>query len=174
MSRRSQSRIVRELPAELIEAINNKLVNEGLTYQEITDFLNEKGHNISRSSVGRYGKQFADRLERLKVIREQAKTIVETAEDRPMALAEGANQIAIQMIMETLLKIPNLDGEEPLKLIQALAAVERTGTMRERLKLAARRKADDTVKEINDKMAKNLSKEQLDYISEMVYGIVKD
>ena len=77
-NRRSQSKIVRELPPELVETINNMLVREGLTYQQVTDYLKEQGHNISRSSVGRYGKNFADRMERLRVIREQAKTIVES------------------------------------------------------------------------------------------------
>ena len=173
--RRSQSKIVRELPPELVEAVNNLLVREGLTYQEISDYLKEHGHNISKSSVGRYGKNFADNLQRLQLIREQAKTIVESAgTESPMVLAEASNQVAIQMILETLMKIPNLDGEEPIKLIQALGLMERTGTMRERLKLAARKKADEAVKTLEDKAEKGQMKpEDLKYIREVIYGIIE-
>lgn len=62
MSRRRHSKITTLLPPEVQEAVNAKLL-EGKTYQEIADWINSLGYNISRASVGRYGKTFIGKLE---------------------------------------------------------------------------------------------------------------
>lgn len=174
MNRRSHNRIKRELPPELLEAINQMLVNEGCTYQEITDFLKKQGHHISRSAVGRYGKNFAERLERIKLFREKMSTIAESVgEESPMKMAEGANQIAIQMLTESLMNIPDLDGENPMNLIKSIALLERTGTMRERLKLASRKKAEEAIREVEERIGGSLTSEELKHIKEMIYGIAE-
>lgn len=171
---RSQSKIIRELPPELVQAVNDLLVNEHLTYQEITDFLTEQGHSISRSSVGRYGKNFLSKMEKLKIVREQAKTIIETQGDQaPMALADAGNQVAMQLLLEELLKRDDLGSADTLKLINSLALLERSGAIRERLKLTMRKKVDEAVRDIESKAAKNMSTEDLAHIKQVLYGLVE-
>ncbi len=171
---RSQSKIIRELPPELVQAVNDLLVNEHLTYQEITDFLTEQGHSISRSSVGRYGKNFLTKMEKLTIVREQAKTIIETQGDQaPMALADAGNQVAMQLLLEELLRRDDLESADTLKLINSLALLERSGAIRERLKLTTRKKVDDAVKEIESKVGKSMSPEELANIREVIYGITE-
>lgn len=132
--RRKHSKIETELPPELIEEVNARLV-EGHTYQEVTDWLKEMGHQISKSSVGRYGKDFLSRLERLRVVKEQARAIVEESGDRPATeMHEAANQLAVQLIMETLITVPDMKEAEITEVLKALALLERSAVSREKLK----------------------------------------
>lgn len=138
--RRSHPKILTELPPEIVEAVNDLLVS-GKTYQEVVDFLKEKGQQVSRSSVGRYGKDFLARLERLKVVKEQARTIVQESADAPATeMAEAANQIATQLIMEHLMEVSDLEGEKVTEILKALARLEQSGVAREKLKMDFRKK----------------------------------
>lgn len=171
--RRKHSKINRELPAELVVEINAKLV-EGHTYQEIADWLSQMGHQVSKSAVGRYGKDFLTRLERLKQVREQARAIIEDSGDRPATeMHEAANELAVQLIMETLMQVENLEGEKISELLKALAQLERSAVSRENLKLEYQKKVQQAVSKIEQTaQEKGLDEETLRIIKEQVYGIV--
>lgn len=136
MSRRRRKHFkIDQLPPELVEAINRKLV-DGWTYRQLADWLNEQGQPVSKSAVGRYGKHFLARLEALKATREKARAIVESAPDAPATeLNEAANQLAVSLITETLLSVDDLTGEKVSDLLNALARLERSGVAREKLKM---------------------------------------
>lgn len=173
MARRTHSKITSILPAELVEAINQRLVN-GETYEQIAAYVRGEGHEISKSSVGRYGKTFLTKLERLKIVREQAKTIVTESKDGPsLEMTEAATQLALQLIMEKLVLTENLDDTKTGEILKALALLERSAVQREKLKLEAKRKADEAMRNIESKTAgkKNLDPETLSYIKEQIYGI---
>lgn len=136
MARRKHHKVKQELPKELVEAVN-KLLIQGVTYREVEEFLAEKGHNIGKSSIQRYGKDFLTRLERLNLVKEQASAIVNTNPDSPQTeMAEAANQLAMQLIMETLMKVEALDMDDTkmTDLMKALALLERSSVAREKLK----------------------------------------
>ncbi|MDR3561893.1 MAG: DUF3486 family protein [Negativicutes bacterium] len=171
--RRRHSKITSILPPEVVEAINKRIVS-GQTYQEIADYLNQSGHEISKSSIGRYGKEFLSRMERLKIVKEQAKTIVSENKDGPATeMAEAANQLAIQLIMENLLTVDDLNGAKITEVLKALALLERSGVQREKLKMDFKQKIDSAVKQI-EKTAeqRGLDADTLRIIKEQVYGIV--
>lgn len=150
MTRRKHSKVERALPPEIREAVNAKLT-DGYTYQEIADWLRSLGHVVSRSSLGRYGKGFLAKLERVKVAREQARAIVQEVGDGPATeMAEAANQLAVQMIMEVLMETPSLAGEKIAELLKALAQLERATVNREKLKFEFRSKAESVVTTIQD------------------------
>ena len=48
---------MRRLPRQVLDAVN-RLLEEGRTIDEVTAFLQEMGAEVSRSSVGRYRKQW--------------------------------------------------------------------------------------------------------------------
>ncbi len=127
---------VQQLPKKLQEEIN-KLLIKGKTYDEITQIIQEAGHEVSRSSVGRYGKNFLSRLERLKLFKDQAQAIVESNPDRPATeLAEAANQISMQMIMEALMEIDidTVKESSVTKLFEAISKLETSASRREKIK----------------------------------------
>lgn len=159
--RRRHSKITRELPPEIVEAVNQKLV-DGFTYEEIANWLRSLGHEVSRSTVGRYGKEFLSKLERLKLAKEQAKAIVSEMGDAPATeLHEAANQLAVQLIMETLIRVPDLEGEKVSELLKALAHLERSSVSREKLKAEFRQKAEATVSGLRDEELAGKSPEEI-------------
>lgn len=174
MSRRRRKHFkVDSLPPELVEAINKKLV-DGWTYRELADWLNQQGQPVSKSAVGRYGRDFLARLEALKATQMKARAIVEAAPDAPATeLSEAANQLATQLIIETLLQVDDLTGARITDLLKVLPHLEKAGVARERLKLEYRQKVDRAVQAIEETAKqKGLDPETLRIIKEQIYGIV--
>ena len=162
------------MPKELREAVDKRIL-AGATYQEIADYINDMGHEISRSSVNRYGKAFLAKMEKLNLFREQAKSIVEQAGDRPaLELTEATTQMATQVIMEHLLETDSLKGAKAKDILMAAAMLERSAVAREKLKMETRKKAQAAVKNIEEKVRarKSLDAETLNIIKEEVYGII--
>ena len=165
---------IAELPAELRDAIHRKFT-EGFTYQEISQWITDEGHPISRSAVGNYGKEFLSKMESLKLAREQARTIVDEGSDKPATeLIEADSSLTQQLILEHLVN-NNIDLTKVKadRLIQALSMLERSTVARERLKLESRRKADEAVKNIENVAAsKGIDADTLRKIKEEIYGIL--
>jgi hypothetical protein len=163
---------VESLPREVVEAVNEKLV-QGYTYQQITDWLGRMGHEVGKSSVARYGKDFLARLERLKVVRDQAKAIVESNADAPgTQLAEAANDLALSMVMETLMSLDDLQGEKVTELLKVLPRLADAATRREALKLQFNRGVEAAMKRIKESIRKEvgsnpeLERQLLDLVSQ--------
>ncbi|HBB28149.1 MAG TPA: hypothetical protein DC000_02680 [Clostridiales bacterium] len=155
MGNRSHNMIDR-LPAELKEAINNAIVNERLTYKEITEMVNNAGHPVSSKTVERYGKKFLSKLESITRAKEQAKTILETSAGLKLDMAEASSMMAFQLLMDMLV---NASGEVPdkgtLNAIKTLASLERSAVGREKLKY----QYDKGVNTAADKIKESLKEE---------------
>ncbi len=172
MTNRRKHHKVQDLPDELMATVNEKLV-DGYTYQEIADFLKELGHPVGKSSVGRYGKDFLSRLERLKIVKEQAKTIVNNSADAPATeMAEAANQLAMQLIMEALMQVENLEGAKITSIMQSLAKLETSGVRREALKLNFNRGVEAAIEKIKAGLKEELgaNPELMNKLAAMVDG----
>lgn len=125
---------VTTFPPEIVEALNKQLV-AGRTYAELADWLEQMGHKIGTSSIQRYGSNFLSKLEKLKLIKDQAKVIIDSNPETPATeMAEAANQLAMHLITDKLMEIENLDGEKITEIFKALALLERSATSREKLK----------------------------------------
>ena len=148
---------------------------DGVTYREIVDYINSMGTPVSLASVGRYSQSFVSKMERLRLAREQAKIVVESAKDGPaLEMVEATSQMAVQVIMERLIEMDDLKGAKSTDVLKALALLERSATNRERLKLEAKRKAEEAVKSIENAAAsgrRNLDADTLAFIKEQIYGI---
>lgn len=134
MANRRKHHKVTQLPQELIDAVNERLV-KGHTYTEIAEWLRQMGEPISKSAIGRYNKDFSATLDRLKIVRDQAKAIIESNLDVPAThLAEATNELALSMIMETLSSLNSLEGEKVTELLKVLPKLADASTKREALK----------------------------------------
>lgn len=129
----------------LREAINRALVS-GNTYQEIVNWLAEQGHQIGKSSLQRYGNRFLQKLERVRLVAEQAAAIVSEAGPENLNMQDAASKLATHQITEALLEMGIVKGEELHKLVNALANLHRSDVMRERFKSVAS-KAIEAAKE---------------------------
>jgi Protein of unknown function (DUF3486) len=61
------------MPAVLREELEAKLIAQGFGgYTELTEWLNQNGYQISRATVGNFGKEFKERHQSLKLMRQMA------------------------------------------------------------------------------------------------------
>jgi hypothetical protein len=100
--------------------------------------------------------------------------VVDSAGDRPaLEIAEAANQMALSAVMEYIMEIDSLKGAKATEVIKALALLERSGIQRERLKLDARKKADEAIKKLEQGTPnmESLPPEQMTFIKEVIYGL---
>lgn len=171
-TRRSHHKIA-TLPPEIVSQVNQLLTTPGITYQGVVDFLATKDIHVSHSSVGRYGKNFLSRLERIQIVRDQASAIVQEVGDRPATeMAEAANQIAVQLIMEHLMEVDDLEGEKISEILMALARLERSATGREKLKLEYKLRAQQTAKKVEGHLKKKgASAETVRFVREEILGM---
>lgn len=148
---------VTTFPPEIKEAVDRQLV-AGKTYKDIAAWLNQMGHSIGMSSVQRYGSDFLTKLEKLKLIKDQAKTIIDSNPETPATeMAEAANQLAIQLITEKLMEVENLDGAKITEIFKALALLERSATSREKLKFEFDKGLKAAAHKIKEMLQKEIS-----------------
>lgn len=128
---RRHSKVEDQLPGELKGEVDRLLI-EGSTYEEITAFLKAKGHDISKSSIGRYGKEFLNEYRKLRIIEDQSRALVSEAGDG-MVIEEAASKVFSQQILELLLS-RDMDIRTIPRLISDFAKLQASSVVRERLK----------------------------------------
>ncbi len=166
-ARRKHHKIT-QLPPEIVEEVNRLLVN-GETYEGIAQWLRQKGHEVGKSSVGRYSKDFLNRLERLRVVRDQAKAIVEDDPDAPATqMAEAANNLAMQLVMEILMEadIGSLKGEKLSQVLKAAAQLQRSSVAIEKLKMEFNKGVAAAVTRLKEELQREL-KEQPELLRQL-------
>lgn len=166
---------IAKLPDDIRRRVDAMIATPGKTYQDAVDFLADEGIHVGHSSVQRYGKHFLARLERLQVVKDQARAIVSESGERPATeMAEAANQMAIQLVMETLMEVEagDLQEEKLTDVLKALARLEQSSTARERLKLEYQRRAQKTAEKVEGHLKKKgVSAETVKFVREEILGI---
>ena len=80
------------LPREVRAQLDRLLVERGMGYNELAEWIRAQGHPISKSALGRYGKKvqedFERKLAQLRVATETATLLQELAPDEEGAVAE--------------------------------------------------------------------------------------
>ena len=165
---RRHSKVETELSPEIKTQVDRLLI-ENATYEEIAEFLKTKGHDISKSSIGRYGKEFLNVYKRLRMIEDQSKTLVSEA-GSGMVLEEAASKIFSQQIIEMLLDA----GMEPKnlpKLAMAFSMLQSSSVSREKFKSDLKKKMDKVLDKAEKSMKKLSKEEMLKSLREDVYGL---
>ena len=161
---------VDRLPQEVRQEINDRLV-EGYTYDDIAEAVRGLGHSVSRSGIHRYGRQYLAKLERVKMVNDQAKAIVSEV-GSGLDMEEATSKLITQMVMEMLMKMDELPETKNITgVLSAFAKLQSSSVLRERLKKEIRTRADKAVEKIEKVMSASLDPETLRVIREEVYGI---
>lgn len=166
---RRRSRIDTSLPPELRQEVDRLLI-EGATYEDISEYLTARGHDISRSSVGRYGKDFLNLYRRLKIIEDKSRAL--SSEPGEMALEEAASKLFTGEILELLMS-HSLDVGEKSRIIGDFAKLQSSSVARERLKADTRKRIEAKMDDLEAKAkSSGLDPETLRRVREEIYGIV--
>lgn len=131
------------LPNELREALDKRLVQEGFqNYEEMSAWLAEQGYDISKSSVHRYGQEFEDRLDALRVATAQAKEIVSATGDDEGALSDALTSLVQEKAFRVLTSMDMEEQEvEFTGLMNAIARLQRSSVQQKKLMAEMRQRA---------------------------------
>jgi len=142
---RRHSRVQTELPIEVRHEVDRLLLEPGVTYGELTDYLKVKGYDISRSSLGRYGKEFMASYQQLRQIEDQARALVsETGEG--LVLEEAASKLFTQEIVKLLIA-RDIDLRVIPRLVSDFAKLQSSSIQRERIKAEFGKRVEKTADE---------------------------
>lgn len=115
-----------ELPKKVKDELDDKLNDTSLSYTEITLWINKKGYEIGRSTIGRYALETRKLSNKLIETREQVKELVKLAKDNTEEnITEGALQLATYKLTEKIAmvddEIDEMDIGEAVKLVTAIS-----------------------------------------------------
>jgi len=171
MPRRSK---VKSLPKAIREELDEKLVEQGFQgYEELAEWLDEKGFDISKSSVHRYGQEFEDRLEALRIATAQAKEITEQVGDDEGALGDALTAVVQEKAFGLLTSMEMEEQEvEFTSLMNAIARLQKASVkqkkFRQEMREKAQQAADDAEEIARDE---GLSDQAAEQIREKILGI---
>lgn len=160
---------ISELPEAVRKEVERLLLEPDITYEDIEEHLKREGHDISHSSIGRYGKHFLNQVRELRIIEDKAKALVSDSGEG-LVLEEAASKLATRSIIQILLD-EGVNGAKIPYLISDLARLQASSVKREQFKADFRKRADKVFRNA-EKKAKGMTKEEmLQFIKEEVYGL---
>jgi hypothetical protein len=166
---RRRSRVETELPRELREQAH-RLLLEGMTYEDLADWSAEHGYDISRSSWGRYGKEFYEAYQAIKRFEDQAR-VLSGEPGEGLTMEEAVSKMLLQKVMAAAVD-GTLDVLQVPRIIADVAKLQQSSVQREKLKddfARAARAAADKVGAIAKKGG--LSAETVQQIRKEILGI---
>lgn len=166
---RRRSRIETELPPDLRKQLNRVLL-EGATYDEAAAFLSTQGYDISRSSVGRYGKEFFEAYQKIVQFEDQSRALT-SATEQGMPMEEAVGKMLLQRVMAALVD-GSADIIEVPRLISDVAKLQRSHVAMAHWKREIEKRAEKAVQNIKAK-SKHIDPDTLRIIKEEVYGLVE-
>lgn len=162
---------VTKLPEQLRRDVENKLL-EGFTYQQMSDHLKNLGHDVSKSSVHRFGEPFLKRFENVRMAKEYAQLLSEDNAERPTTeLHEANNALVSQMLMEHLIS-EDVPVDKKLKTYEAISKLQKAQVLNERLKMMSRKEAG-AVRAAMNMLKDRMFKEIQDKYPEVVAVMIK-
>jgi len=121
---------IKSLPPEARAALDSALAEGNLTLDELVSFLEEQGFTISRSSLGRYRKDFEEVAKKLRESREVAAAF---ARELGAVPGDEMGQLLLEMVHTLTFKACNADEEMAPKDVMFLAQTIKNLTESRRL-----------------------------------------
>lgn len=166
---RKRYKIETELPQELREQFN-RLLLEGMTYEEGEHWCKQHGHEIGKSSIGRYGKAYFEAYQKIVQFQDQSRALTNATEEG-MPMEEAVGKMLLQKVMAALVD-GSADITEHSRLLSDVAKLQSAHVNMNRWKGELEKKARKAVANI-EKKSKNIDADTLRIIKEEVYGLVE-
>lgn len=141
---------VHALPEALKQWLDAALVEGNFSeYEQLAAELAKRGHSIGKSSLHRYGQQFEERLQALRIATEQARAVVAASPDEDDAL----NQALIRLTQEKLFALMVDLEVDPKKvdiskITRSIADLARSSTDAKKYANEVRAKAREAAEEV--------------------------
>lgn len=168
---------VTTLPAEVKEWLDKCLVESDFSgYEALSAALAEKGFQISKSSLHRYGSEFEKSLQAIRMSTEMAKAVVDACPDDANNFGEALTRLVQQKSFEVLTKMEVDPKKVKLTDIgKMVSAVNKTSIDIKKYAAEVKSKLEAKFKALEDdsKSGRNdLDVETLRRVREEIYGVV--
>lgn len=173
-----------ELPPELREQLNERLVNSGFAgYEALAEWLEENGHKISKSSIHRYGEElreeFEDAMGAVRRTTEMAKAMADAVEDEEGHLIDATARMVQEQLLRISLEFRKMEME-PAAAAHHLGKVSKALDSLGRLSITQKKHAQSLRREVAREAAEaaegamasqGMSREAIDAIKRDILGI---
>lgn len=173
-----------DLPQELREELNQRLVSSGFQdYEGLTDWLEERGFKVSRSSVHRYGQDLQEEFEEamgdVRKTTELARAMATDQEDQSGHLIDATARIVQDQLLRIAIAMRKAE-EDPAKAAKQLGSVTRALAEIGRVSLGQKKWAAEVRKEVVQEAAEaaetvarqqGLTSENVSQIKNQILGI---
>lgn len=172
MPRRSK---VEQLPKAIKEWLDAELVEGNFAgYKALSKALKERGFDISKTGLHRYGQDFEDRLKTLRMVTEQARAVVQASPDEDGAVNDALVRLTQEKMFGILMEM-NVDPDsvDLAKLARAVAELGKASVAQKRWQMEARKQAlADAAKEAGiAAKSVGLTDDAVDQIKRRILGI---
>ncbi|OQB15726.1 MAG: hypothetical protein BWY15_00439 [Firmicutes bacterium ADurb.Bin193] len=162
------------LPADTKKLLDDMLADTRYTYAEIVAVINERGEEISRSSLQRYAMRSGEASRRLREAQEQAKALVSIVKENPdIDYTDAGLQIAMNGLINKIStaeeEFADISAEKAVKL---MVAVSRTDAYKQKVRVDTTQKVKLALKEFTNQINKEL--ERYPELKEKILLIAQD
>jgi len=144
---RRRSKVETELPRQIKEELN-RLLLEGATYEDAALYLQKNGFDISRSSIGRYGKVFLEAYQKIIQFEDQSRALASEVGEG-MLLEEATTKLLLQKVMGAIVD-GSYDVLEIPRIISDVAKLQISNVQREKLKAEFETRAKKAASQVRD------------------------
>ncbi|WP_417862395.1 DUF3486 family protein [Vreelandella venusta] len=141
-----------DLPQEVREELNEKLVSSGFQgYEALAGWLSERGYNVSKSSVHRYGQDLQEEFEEamgdVRRTTEMAKAMADAVEDDEGNLIDATARVVQEQLLRISLALRKSE-QAPEDVAHHLAKVSKALTNLGRVSIAQKKHAREIRTEV--------------------------
>lgn len=133
---------IERLPEKVRKELESRLIKNGFgSYVEMSEWLKERGFEISKSALHNWGQGYEARLQALKVATDQAKAIAEASEDDAGAMNEALIRLVQTKTFEILVELEDVKGADLSKIGLMVARITRASVNQKKWAEEARKQA---------------------------------
>jgi hypothetical protein len=163
------------LPKEVKAWLDNALIEANFgAYELLAATLQEKGFDISKSSLHRYGSVFETRLAALKIATEQAEAIAKSVPDEENALGDALLRVIQEKTFSMLMTMENPDKVSFAALAKIATEVGFASTNVKEFRSKTKAKAKEAAAAVSKIVKKaGLTDDAIDTIKRQILGIAE-
>ncbi len=165
-----RSKIAR-LPKAVKDWLDRALAENGFAdYELLSAELKQRGHDISKSAIHRYGQEFEDKLAALRIATEQARAITESIPDDAGAMNDALIRLVQQKAFQVLVEME--EGASIKEIGLMVARLSNATVKQKQWQAEVMAKARETADSVAATARKGgLSQSAVDKIREKILGI---
>lgn len=164
------------LPEDVRGELERQLVARAFSdYRGLAAWLEDRGFEISKSALHRYGQEFEDRVEALRTATHQAKLIVESTPDDEGAVSEALMRLVQEKIFQLMMQLEINPAKSPNlgSLARAVAELGRASVTQKKWQAEVRERIETRLKKLDAETgAGRVDAETLRRVREEIYGVV--